>query len=255
MRGIKSDNPVCREYITRLNHLWTITLQLRREAITPRELSRSHKKFNADGTVLPYYGLTIIAPVEANSSLYANLQRTHSNLRERFAIAGLGNKAAFLPPETFHMTVSGLEHQRGKDLSESRKNEIIESIQKVFAEISSSRMLLPLQFTIGGLALHGRTVLVARAYPASDQDFLGLQELRAPLRPAIGREAKPFTGHITFAYLVKTCSPEELDAMVSILEVYADQVFGSLLINELELRHFSSMADYGRGPITSLSLG
>ena len=247
-------NPSCRNYVEKINMIWAENLRMRHLAVTSKEISPTHKKFTTEGKVLPNYGLTVVAPISINSHLFVRMREVKNEILKQLEALDLLGKVFPLPPETMHMTISGLEHQPGVDIPERNRIEIAEKVRQLFSGLSSEKTLSPLRFIVSGLAYYHRSVLIGRVYPFSDGDFIGLLDLHDSLRPAVGKETKPFVGHVSLAYIVQTCSADEFSALVGVLENYSEQVFGELLIEKLELRHFSNMINYGKRPLVELVL-
>ena len=68
-------------------------------------------KFHPNGEPKPFYGSTIISFVQPDSPFWHALDKIQNELKN----LDTSKKMVFAPPDSFHMTIIGLDHFRTKN--------------------------------------------------------------------------------------------------------------------------------------------
>lgn len=207
-----------------------------RYSITGKTRAPDHvgRRVLVDGTFTPELGNTIIRHVTKNSRSMAVL----TDLQEALATCAFGHHFAYLPTESFHMTVfegvidSGREENywpKGVDFSAD-----IETITAMYLERAET-FLNPGPFTMrvrdvtpNGLIMDG----------ATREDEMKAREWRDHLANLHGYR-KPnhesYMFHVTMAYQIRWLPPEATEVYIDLLQRLRHVIMAEAPILELDM--------------------
>lgn len=217
----------------------------------------SHK-YSENGKAKPLEGISLVTFIDPESELFQNLTLETQHLKEEYKKAGLADMFAFLPENTWHITVADIVTTQDSNLQkrlEEKVNSAFSTVQKEY--LSSSQFHLRSDFVVSA----GISV-VCLAEPGNIQDLSTIHRIREE----VVREVKPigvpmqdpenFIGHVTIAYFTKPFGVEEYAGFKNIAQTgdVSRRLLGEMSIKQVELRHFLSMEDWGEKPLAILRL-
>jgi hypothetical protein len=180
-------------------------------------------KFNADGSVRPFPGNTIISPVPRSSPYWTALVSAHDQLRA----ADFGDCFTLLPTSSYHMTVFDGVVDSVRDTAHWPKdlplNAPLESCTRHFAKklaefdlgCEPPFRLRAQSFTLGG------TALAFQLRPVDSAEDAKLRGLRDRLSTHL-QLRKPdhdrYVFHVSMAYLVNWMTPDQEQHFASVSE-------------------------------------
>lgn len=193
-----------------------------------------HLKFEPDGRIKPFYGLTCITWIEIGSILFQELTNLQDELRAKLGEAGLADKFAFLNPASFHMTICDLTAEPSKQALQP-SHAICDQIQDTFEGMPR---LETVNASVKGIGLNTTiTALVRFDDPAQLDKVLHLEK---QIKQATGYDVRQFTGHITLAYCVGSTTAT-IDELLETLKPYADIELGAFEFDQFDLTYFTDM--------------
>jgi hypothetical protein len=193
-----------------------------------------HLKFEPNGDIKPFYGLTCISWVDITSPLFRRLSEFQDVLHSDLKQAGLAKGFAFLKPASFHMTICDLTAGSGSQvLQPSRK--VCDQIQTT---LEASPTTEPVSAQVKGIGLNTTiTALVRFNEVAQLEQVLHFER---QIKQATGYDVRQFTGHITLAYCVGSTVPI-IEPLLETLKPYAGINLGEFVFNQFDLTYFTDM--------------
>lgn len=217
------------------------------------------EKYDTNGKVLPLPGFSIVTFLDPSSAAYHNLTELSAELRSAYKTKGINNTFAFLPPDTYHVTIADILVRP----SDVQAQDIIEATNKSFEQLLNER-LPPLEFRLrSDVVVSAGVSVVALAEPKTKQDLDIVHHARdvlgANLR-VVGIEMNPadkFIGHVSVAYFCGGMNPADYSKFKEVARAYDTTrgLLGDVAVRSMELRNFEDMENWGMGPILSLVLG
>ena len=205
------------------------------------------RKFDPDGSIKPFYGLTCIAWIDRESGLFQRLCDLQRTFLKRLEEAGLGDVFAFLEPGSFHMTICDIN--ASSDSSRCFDSRIIETVQGAFSRIGTPGKVTA---QIRGIGLTNTiTALVGFNDELELAKVLYLErEIKAPILdmdPEIKRSThihvREFAGHVSLAYCVRDPG-KDAERVRGVLLPYKDQDLGEFAFSQFDLVYFTDMNTY-----------
>ncbi len=205
-----------------------------KEMLRLTEGELSSPKFSPGGEIKPYYGLTCIAWVEAQSSLSQQLLTVQNSLQTQLTSAGLDHFFAFLDPTSFHMTICDIVASKTA-LNSTMVKSIYNQIQAAFQEpLSTDRI----EAHVSGLGL--TSTITALVHFQQETELNKILHLETMIKKATRVNVRDFLGHITLAYGVS--SPKsQIKSIQTVLQHFSTHQFGALTISEFDLTYFTNM--------------
>jgi hypothetical protein len=214
------------------------------------------KKFDVDGGIRSYFGLTSIVWVDEGSELFWKLCALQKSFKIELEEAELGDIFAFLRPESFHMTICDVN--ASSDPSRCFDKSLIEAVQGAFERIGASGMV---SSQIRGVGL--QTTITALVRFDDEQELKKVFRIERTIKepildmdPEIRRSTcvrfRDFAGHISLAYCVRDPGEEDAERVREILLPYKDEVVGEFAFSQLDLTYFTDMNTYV--PLVTLNL-
>ncbi len=214
-------------------------------AIAPPNPRPAPDKFDPDGSIKPFYGLTCIVWIDQKSELFQKLCDLQKTFIKELEDAGLGDIFAFLRPESFHMTICDINASSDPGRCFDRK--IIETVQGVFNQIGTTGKAIS---QIRGIGLKRTITSLVRF-----NDVLELEKVSSiedKIKKATGVHVRDFAGHISLAYCVQNPDKEDAERVRKILLPYKDQDLGEFIFSRIDLVYFTDMNTYK--PILTIDL-
>lgn len=184
---------------------------------TPRPAHAVGHKFDAAGAPLPFPGNTVICPVAADSALFAEGVRVQEACQE----AGLAGQFAWLPPDSFHVTLFDLVCDRVR-LPErwSRELPLDASIEEADAFMRERLATIPWpappRMTVTGLGeLGGDHTLRLILEPDGQEQAAALGTFREAAADASGVRHPVhdrYRFHMSLAYPLVILEADQIDA-------------------------------------------
>lgn len=193
-----------------------------------------HLKFEPNGEIKPYYGLTCITWIDPNTKLYRKLCEFQNMILDKFERAGLGYIFSFLEPDSFHMTIcdiSGSATPRHKQ--EAKK--VVTQIGDAFSNTLNTQ---PISAQVQGIGLKSNITALVRFNQETELEKV--LHLEHQIKQATQCDVRQFTGHITLAYCVNP-TVEMVKDLLKILQPYQDFDFGRLTFSTFDLTCFTDM--------------
>jgi hypothetical protein len=214
------------------------------------------KKFDANGGIRPYYGLTCIVWVDERSELFRKLCALQQSFKTELEEAELGDVSAFLRPESFHVTICDVN--AGSDPNRCFDRNLIEAVQGAFERIGASGRVIS---QIRGIGL--KTTITALVRFDDERELKKVFRIERMIKepildmdPEIRRSTcvrfREFAGHISLAYCVRDPGEEDAERVRGILLPYQDEVLGEFAFSQLDLTYFTDMNTYV--PLVTLNL-
>jgi hypothetical protein len=171
------------------------------------------EKFNEDGSVRPYPGVTIICFAQASDALYQAGVQVQAGLQQQ----PYGHKFALLPPPSFHMTVFSLILDAQRDpsyWSPSLPLDAPLAQADAFFEARVAAVPPPAGLRMCLTYIGGRG-LSFRLSPADEHTYDALRAYRAHIAQATGvrhPDHDTYEFHLTLAYNLQVLTHEENQA-------------------------------------------
>jgi len=204
-------------------------------------------KFDGQGRMLPFYGLTTISWIENQSpELYQKLCKLQDRIKEKLEAAGMGDVFAYLDKPTFHMTITGIdpikikgqEHLYGKlEIGFDKYQQRLAQVKEAFEDIGA-----PGEVTarIQGIGL-GKTVTAMVRFNNA-RELKKVQDIGGAINEQTGVK-KVFSGHISLGYMDK--EPEDYQKFIKILQE-CEEEFGAeeYTFDSFDYTYFSDMGSF-----------
>ena len=157
-------------------------------------------KFHSDGSPKPFYGNTIICPVPYQSQFFKSLVEIQEKLKK----TSIAKKMVFLPPESFHMTIIGLDHFKQwneKDIKAS-DDHCIKALEKI--EFFESIKVKP-----NPTIKVGKIAIMLEVDPITESDKAMLSKFQKDVMRTCGKQLKTHHLHVTLAYKLQEFTGDE----------------------------------------------
>ena len=195
------------------------------EATSEIPTSDTLLKFNADGTVRPFAGNTVICHLQQQGRTRDAVERIHEALRRCSFVHKLG----ILPPDSYHMTVYPGANDQGRELtgwpSDLPKDASIEECNRAIADRMRQFHLecrLPLRMKVDqAKTIANRRASTLRMVGADAGEEQKIRKLRDRLVDVFRfRDNKhdEYGFHVTLAYQLSVFTPNEQAEYRAILE-------------------------------------
>jgi hypothetical protein len=246
-----------------------------REYRTPMERSRSRYhyhlehlalteaallKYTSGGEARAFHGLSLVYFLDASSEAFSFLKDLSQQVRRDFEQASIAHKFAFLPEDTFHITVADIITRH--DLALEKK--ITEAIQKSFNGLRQDTLQPPHFFFRRDPVVSAGTSVVVLADPKDYQSLVAVQRIREAVYrdiQALGehistQDPYQFIGHATITYIIQPLLEQTYATFKRVMQKYENTRLSSsdFAIDRIELRRFASMEDWGTAPLAELQL-
>jgi len=200
-------------------------------------MNLTNQKFHADGSVRNFPGNTIICPIAPCNSSFSEIRVAQQSLKE----LSLQNKFAFLPEESFHMTVMELlcDQVREKPYWSSllALSASLEETDAFFQKVLSKTENWPRRISMKfHRMISGDTIKIGLT-PFDSNEKIVLKKFRDEISKLTGvcfpgHETYQF--HITLAYAIRPLSLEEEEILESWKEKMSQQLEKQLDISTLQ---------------------
>ena len=212
-------------------------------------------KFRADGAVRRFPGCSIVCRLSPLMPQFARLEWVQAYSRDEF----FAKKLAYLPPDSFHMTVFDLVCDQRR-VPENWSDRIPLDAPLDQAEATITRALQSLDFPtrrfrmrFGGLGPF-HTTLHLLLDPADWATRKALAGFREEISRVTGVRHPTHDGyrfHLSLAYLLRPLSPQDKSDFLSYtaeIEARLEAVFSTLRLGRPELVLFEDMYDFVEPP-------
>lgn len=212
-------------------------------------------KFHADGAVRRFPGCSIVCRLSPLMPQFARLEWVQAYSRDEF----FAKKLAFLPPDSFHMTVFDLicdQRRVPENWSEmipldAPLNEVESTITLALESLEFPRRRLRMRF--GGLGPFHTTlhVLLDPADWATRKALAGLREEISRVTGVRHPTHDGYRFHVSLAYLLQPLSTQDKSDFLSYtaeIESRLEAVFSTLRLGQPELVLFEDMHDFVEPP-------
>lgn len=209
------------------------------------------EKFFKTGEMRYFPGITIVNNF-TNKKLLNNLKA----VQNKYKSLSFYDKLAFLPVDSFHMTVYPL-FNFGKKTFKNKELDILESIKTIseFDDYIASKITdikVPSEIT---MQAKGFTINNIQLEPKTIDDYNKIWEYRKNVAEEIGIELKmDYKFHITFAYLLEDITDEteikEWEKLNKELMAIDYSNFSSIELNNIKFTVFNDMSyfrEHGQG--------
>lgn len=222
----------------------------------PKITVDASRKYDTNGRVKPYDGWSIVYFLDPKSHVYTSLERVTSQFHHSLEASGIVSKFAFLPANTFHVTLVGIATEQNEQVS----REIVSRVSGCFYDFKKQNIAPPRVRVRGDISPDGSTI-IAPIEPVDKESLDTMYYLRGEIRKklhplgigVVRNTPMNFHGHISLAYIINSFTPEEYKKFTALFKTYLhQQPIGELLIENISLHHFTSMIDWGN-PVDSLS--
>jgi hypothetical protein len=227
-------------------------------------------KYTENGVAKRLEGMSLVTFIHPESELFYYLSLKAKKLQETLSEAGLGDMFAFLPEDTWHITIEDLAITKDKELPEQLalenqlelEKQITHSINNVFTTLNKEKKLTSKFYVRDDFVVCAGTSIVALAEPLNEEDLKVIHNIRIVVNEEIKHLKLPyqdpfkFIGHITLAYFTKSLNTEQYDVFKKIMQKSDEEghPLGQVSIDQIELRRFSSMEDWGEKSLSTFKL-
>jgi hypothetical protein len=216
------------------------------------------QKYSETGEAKPIEGLSLITYIDHESELFQGLSREVQHLLTMYQDAGLEKYFAFLPEHTWHITIADITLTKDANL----QHRLLEKVNASFSHAIQEQIPSAKMYFRSDVVVSAGISVVCLAEPGSEEDLkyvhtirqLVTQELQ-PLGISM-QDPQKFIVHMTVSYFVKKFDSESYSRFKNIMQE-SDAVthsLGELSINQIELRRFTSMENWGDNPLSVLRL-
>lgn len=193
----------------------------------------SREKFEPDGTAKPLLGFTLVQWIDPRTDLFVHLvdvcTKLEHSLRKPWVDAegrsreSIASRFAFLPAETFHMTVFDLVVEPDEATTADLPR-LVRDI--IFPDLRGEALTPPKLFSEGVTVMGGGTV-AAMVHPADRGSLETLWRIRQKLRDTLHHlgdtvadaPVDDFFGHITLAYVTDDLSEPQYARVKAVLSL------------------------------------
>ncbi len=204
-------------------------------------------KFHQDGSIRYFPGNTVIYDCKGIDPLFAELVWA----QEEFKQLSFAHKFAFLPEDSFHMTVFDLVCDQIRELEKwSDKYPFNASVQQMDKWLCAdvNRVAVPESVGMRFEEVILNHCITIRLLPADDQQSKALWDYREALSKQTGIRPATFQHyrfHITLAYNLILLDADELIAFNQVNKQVNSRLSNSMSQFELEKPYFSVFDDMG----------
>ncbi len=199
------------------------------EMVNPASL-----KFDPNGKIKPFYGLTCIAWVEQGSQLFEELCDFQSLIQKELEEIGAGDVFSFLEPESFHMTICDITASS----SPSQLQQIRDCTQRVQNAFTQPRKPEDITAHVQGVGLS--TTITALVDFKSEVELKKVLGLEQKIKQAAQVDVRNFAGHISLAYCVKSPGGK-IRTIQKLFLPDKDMCFGEFSFSRFDLTYFVDM--------------
>jgi len=198
-----------------------------------KEFDFENLKFKANEKIKPYFGLTCIVWIDAETKLYKELVAYQGAVKGALGKAGLENFFFFLDPKSFHMTLCDIfASPMPIELEKFRAY-----IKKIGDAFSNTAKTETIRCQINGVGLVTTLSALVRF---EEDELLRVLALEKRLKDAAQVNLRNFAGHISLAYLVS--DPGNATGKITeILRANKRPSFGNLTFSQFDLTYFTDM--------------
>jgi len=225
-------------------------------AFAPPNPMPTLEKFDADGSIRPYYGLTCIVWADERTELFRKLCALQKTLENELEKAGLGDVFVFLVPASFHVTICDVN--ASSDPSRCFDRNLIEAVQGAFERIGAPGRVISqirgigLKTTITALVKFDDERELEKAFSIEQRIKEPILDMDPEVRRSTCVRFRDFAGHISLAYCVRDPGEAGAERVREILRPYQDEVVGEFAFSQLDLTYFTDMNTYV--PLVTLNL-
>ena len=154
--------------------------------------------------------------------------------------SGLGDAVYFMPPNSLHMTICGIDHdpQLTAPITQAQYLKRYEQVKNGFSEASN---LGKINARVEGMGFAYESVITLKVQFENINHLNKIEKVRENIAKYTGVDLNDFVGKVTFAQTTKKLSPQQLKTLSSIINEYSGQRFGNFSIDSVELAYFSNM--------------
>jgi len=231
-----------------------------KKVLLEREVEPARKKFHQDTLVAePFNGNTVI--VNFNSNTNDKLKGIKQKIKKSLEEDGLNSKVAFVQDNSFHLTIYDLvnpddlsrirseEPEYGNKTDDEIRTIVIQKTSEAFQELKNEGKLDSIMLKVSQLGTFAPFLLLALAYPNSDEDLIKINAIRQKIFEKTKiRAPYPFVAHVTLGYIVNPMDEKEYAAYKEIVNAgMKDMNFKiSIDFRKMELSNFPNMNEYDK---------
>jgi len=231
-----------------------------KKLLSEDEVNPARKKFHRETLAAESFsGNTVIVNFDSNTN--EKLKGIKQKIKKSLEENGLGSKVAFVQDDSFHLTIydlinpDDLPRIRNEDPEYANKTDdeirtiIVQRISEAFQELKNEGKLSQITLKIKRLGAFAPFLLLALAYPNSDEDLAKINTVREKIFEKTGIRAPfPFVAHVTLGYIVNPMNEREYAAYKEIVNAgMKDMDFEvSIDFSKMELSDFTDMNKYNK---------
>ncbi len=215
-------------------------------------------KYDAEGKAKPFQGLSLVTFLHPQSDVSQNLKAAMERIRQDYQDAEIDDSFAFLPPDTWHITIADLIITDDRHI----QNHVVEHITQGFEKLQKEHLAAPQFYLRSDMVVSAGTSVVSLAEPKDEQSLRVIQRIRRmiagefepPYISVTPHNADNFIGHVTGWYFRKALDTQRYSRFKEIMLRYdLDwESLGEVFIKRIELRRFTSMEAWGKRPLAEL---
>ena len=218
------------------------------------------QKYDEEGKAKPFQGLSLVTFLNPQSAVFQNLKAVTERLRRDYQDADIEDSFAFLPPDTWHITIADLVVTDDRRI----QNHVVEQITQCFEKLQIEHLTAPQFYLRSDLVVSAGTSVVSLAEPKDEQSLIDIQRIRRMIAgefepsyvSVTPQNADNFIGHVTGWYFRKAFDTQRYSRFKEIMQWYDlhKESLGEVFVNSIELRRFTSMEAWGKRPLAELKL-
>jgi hypothetical protein len=217
------------------------------------------QKYTQHGFAREFPGLSLVHFVPSDDPIFSKITGFVQAFQKDLAREKLLDKLAFLPKETYHITIIGIALKPSNDFQRA----IVTKVSDWFGEYRSKTKPVPKYLLHGNPKLTNRETVVLQLNPVDESSDSVITYIRNNLHNALVRlpggskisQLQVYRPHLTMAYIIKSFSDDESEKFMTILQKYQiAKPLGVIGYGALELRRFNSMEDWGQKPLCNFML-
>lgn len=218
------------------------------------------RKYGEEGKAKPFQGLSLVTFLDPHSDACQNLAAVMEQIRREYRDAEIEDAFAFLPSDTWHITIADLVVTDDRRI----RNQVIEHIMQGFEKIQQEQLAAPHFYLWGDPVVSAGISVVLLAEPKNEQSLRAIQRIRriiaGEFEPSYvsvtPQNADNFNGHVTGWYFCKALDTQQYSRFKEILQRsdLQREPLGEVFIKSIELRRFTSMEAWGKRPLAKLRL-
>lgn len=231
-----------------------------KKTLSEDEVKPDRKKFHRETLAAESFsGNTVIENFDSNTN--EKLKEIKQKIKKSLEENGLGSKVAFVQDGSFHLTIydlinpDDLPRIRGEEPEYVNKTDdeirtiVIQKISEAFQELKNEGILDSIVLKIRRLGTFAPFLLLALAYPNSDEDLAKINTVRRKIFEKTKiRSPFPFVAHVTLGYIVNPMDEREYAAYKEIVNTGMKDMDFEVSIDfmKMELSDFPDMNKYNK---------